>query len=139
MSYHYLSSLCYFEIHLLSFICLYFTSIYKKYVILLGFICNNHKILLISQTSNKSPCNIFKGYYSLKTSKSTTPRKLQSPKHRKHRKTEIYRGSDDRGEGDCDFDLNRLDSVILRQYTTLTNQCYKLTWNWRWCIQYCDC
>ena len=46
-----------------------------------------------------------------------------SPPHSKHWKTEIYRLLADRGEGDRDFDLNCLDSVILRQYNTVTNQC----------------
>ena len=35
----------------------------------------------------------------------------------------LCQGSADRCEGDRDSDLNRLDSVILRQNTTVTNQC----------------
>ena len=35
----------------------------------------------------------------------------------------LYQGSADCCEGDRDSDLNRLDSVILRQYATVTNQC----------------
>ena len=62
-----------------------------------------------------------------------------SPPHSKHLKTGIYQGSADCCEVDCDSDLNCLASVILRQYTTVTNQCYKFTWAWTWRIQYCYC
>ena len=43
--------------------------------------------------------------------------------HSKHLKTDLYQGSADFGEGGRDSDLNRLASVILRQNTTVTNQC----------------
>ena len=34
-------------------------------------------------------------------------------------------GRPNRGEGYRDSDLNHLDLVVFRQYTTVTNQCYK--------------
>ena len=130
VSYQYIYSLYFREIHLLRFISCYCTSIYKKYVILLCFICNNHKTLLISQISNEFLCDIFKDKFSPQTSKYTTFQKLQltrhikhwkTPTHRKHWKTKIYKGSSDIGEGGYESDSNHLASVILRQYTTVTN------------------
>ena len=47
MSYQYIYSIFYCNIHLLRFDFCYCTSIYKKYVILLCFICNYHNTLLI--------------------------------------------------------------------------------------------
>ena len=78
-----MSSLCYSNIHLLMFISCYCTSIYKKYVMLLGFICNHHKTQLISQIiittlclSHKFRinyfCDSFKGHFRLQTTESTT-------------------------------------------------------------------
>ena len=49
VSYQYKSSLCYRDVDLLRFISCYFTLIYNKYAILLCFIGNHHKNLLISQ------------------------------------------------------------------------------------------
>ena len=48
---------------------------------------------------------------------------LKYATHNKHLNTDLYRGSDDHSEVDCDSDSNNLDSVILRQYTDVTNQC----------------
>ena len=48
---------------------------------------------------------------------------LISPPHSKHLKTGIYHGLADHCEGDHDSDLNILASVILSQYSTVTNQC----------------
>ena len=48
VSYQYISYLCYHKIQLLKFIWLCCTSIYNEYVILLCFICNHQKPLLIS-------------------------------------------------------------------------------------------
>ena len=134
-----LFGLRYREIYLLRFIFCYCTSIYKKYVILLCFICDNHRTLLISKLLNQFPCDIFKDNFLLQTSKSTKSQKRLLPTHSKHWKTEPYRGSDDRGEVDCDSDLNRLASVILSQYTTVTNQCWWFSCTWTFLIQYCDC
>ena len=36
---------------------------------------------------------------------------------------DLYLGSSNSCEGDHDSDINRLASVILLQYTTVTNQC----------------
>ena len=47
--------------------------------------------------------------------------------HRKHLKTEHYRGSDDRGEVDLDSYINRLASGNLRQSTTVTSKREKFT------------
>ena len=56
-----------------------------------------------------------------------------------HWKTNLYRGSDDCGEGDCDSDINCLVSFNLCQYITLTNQCEKLTLTWMWFLLYFYC
>ena len=133
-----MSYLCYCEIHLLRFICCYCTSIYNKYVVLLCIICNHHKTFLISEILNQFLCNIYKHNYSPHTTISTTSQKLRSPKHSKHWNTELYRWSDDHGEGYHDSYLNRLDSFILTQYTTVTNKRYLLPWTWNLRIQYCD-
>ena len=138
VSYQYMSYLFYRKIHLLRFICCYCTSIYNKYIILLFFICNHHKTLLISQVSYKFLCDIYKHNFLLQTSKSTTFQKLRSPPPRKHWKTELYRGSENCGEGDSDSDFNCLASVILRKYAFVTNQCYRLPWTWIQSIWYCD-
>ena len=123
VSYQYRCSLCYLNIHRLMFIGCYFTSIYKKYIILLCFIFNRHNNWLISKNLYQFLCNIFKHNFLLQTSTSKTFQEHRSPTHSKHWKTEIYRGSDYRGEVDRDSVLNHLASVILRQYTTVTNQC----------------
>ena len=65
---------------------------------LLRLISNHHINLLISQISNQFLCDIFKDIFFLETSKYTTFKKLQSPPHSKHWKTELYQGSDNRGE-----------------------------------------
>ena len=74
----------------------------------------------------------------MQTSTSTTSQNIWSPTLSKLRKKGLYRGSTDSCEGDSDFDLNRLESVILMQYTTVTNQCYQLPFTWTWFIQYFD-
>ena len=48
---------------------------------------------------------------------------LKYATNNKHLNTDLYRGLEDRSEVDCDSDSNHLDSVILRQYTNVTNQC----------------
>ena len=143
VSYQYLSSLCYLKIHLLRFIGFYCTSICKKCIILLCFILNHHKTLLISQIIitkiclshkfrinsfpvfskaifgcrqvNQPPTNSFDHPYTAKNRK--TPTQI------KHWKKDLYQGSVGRGERDCDSDLNLLTSVIFRQYTAVTNLC----------------
>ena len=68
-------------------------------------------------------CDIFKEMFSLQTSKYTTFQKHQYPTHIKHLTTDPYTGLYDNGEEYCESDLNCLASVILRRYTTVTNQC----------------
>ena len=46
-----------------------------------------------------------------------------SPPHSKHLKMGIYQGPANSCEVDSDSSLDSLVSVILRQYTTVTNQC----------------
>ena len=111
------------KINLMRFICWYCTLVWNKYIILLCFICNHHKTLLISQISNKFLRVILKHIVLLQTTKSTPFQILRLSTHVKHWKTELYLGSADFGEGDQDSDLNSLDSVIIRQYNTVTNQC----------------
>ena len=53
MRYQHLYYLYYREINLLRFIFWYCNSIYNKFIILLCFICNHNKTLLISQILNK--------------------------------------------------------------------------------------
>ena len=108
VNYQYMSSLCYHKIHLLSFIWLYCTLVYNKYVILLGFICNHHQTLLISKKLNQFLCDIFEHSFSLQISTSTTSQKRWSTTHRKHWKKELYRGLFYCGEGDRDSDFNGL-------------------------------
>ena len=134
-----MSALSYREIQLLSFICFYCTSIYNKHVNLLCFVINHHNTLFITQISNIFICYILEHNVSLHASTYTTFRNLLSSTQRKHWKTGLYQGSKYCFEGDCDSDLNRLSSVILMQYTTITNNCQQLTWNWTWRIKYCDC
>ena len=119
----YLHYLFYRRIYLLRFIFCCFGLIYKRYIIVLSFICNRHRNLNFSQISNQFFCDIFGHNFSLQTSKSNTFQNIQSPTHIKHWKTDIYWGSTDRNEGYPDSDLNCLASVILIQYTNVTNQC----------------
>ena len=49
--------------------------------------------------------------------------KYLSPTQSKHLKIGLYQGSDDHCVVDHESDLNYLASVILRQYTTVTNHC----------------
>ena len=114
------------------FISCYCTFIYTEYVILLFFVINHHKTLLISQIPNKFLSDIFKGQCLLQTTRSTTYQNLRFPRqskierlpHRANIERQRYiGGSEDRGEGDCDSNLNRLYSVLIRQYTTVTKQC----------------
>ena len=133
-----MSSSWYCIIHVLRFICCCCTLIYKVHLILLCFICNHHKTMLISELLNEFLCDLFEENYLLQTSTSTTFQKCQSPTQSKYWKTEPYRGSDDCGEGHHDSVLNRLTSVILRQYTTLTNQCSQILGTWKLYIQYCE-
>ena len=88
--------------------------------------------MLISQISNQLLCDVSKEIVLLQTGKTTTFQNLQLPRRKKHiktatnikhLKTERYRGLANCGEVDYEFDLNRLDSVIRRQFTTVTNQC----------------
>ena len=83
VSYQYIPSLCYRKIHLLRFIICYCTSIYKKYVNLLGFICpssqnstfitnNPHKTLVITQTSNQLLVLYFQKIFFAADTESTT-------------------------------------------------------------------
>ena len=68
-----------------------------------------------------------------------TPQKIILLKKSNIWKVGIYQGSADSCEGDCHSDLNRLASVIFRQYNTVTNKCLRLPRTWIWHIQYCDC
>ena len=123
VSYQNMSSLSYHEIHLIRFIWSCCTFIYNKYVILSCFIINHHKTLLISQIPNQLLCYIFPHNILLHTSTSMTSRNLQSPTQSKHLKTGLYQRLADCCEVDRDSDLIYLNSVILRQYTTVTNWC----------------
>ena len=58
VSYQYMCALSDHAIHLIIFICSYCTFIYNKYFILLCFIINIHKILLITQISDQLLCEI---------------------------------------------------------------------------------
>ena len=126
------------EIHLLRLILCYCSSIYKKYIIVSCFICNHHRTLIISKNLNQVLHDIFNQTVLLQTSKSTTSQNLGYTTHRKHWNTDLYCGLVDCGEGDLDSDLNRLASVIVRQYNTVTNQCKWLPWTWTWRIWYWD-
>ena len=131
---------CYWDIHLLMFISCYCTSIYNKYVILIFFISNLHKAMLISQMIITKPFLYHKFRINSFVTFSNTIvccRQLNLPNsksfdcpyaaniercpHRNHWKTELYWGLADCGEVDRDSDLNCLASVILRDYTTVTN------------------
>ena len=45
---------------------------------------------------------------------------------------QIYWGSDNRGKGECDSDINCLASDNHRKYTTVTNQCQRFPWRLMW-------
>ena len=114
--YQYMYSLCYCLIHLMRFINWYNTSVYKKYVNLLGFIFpslehstyltnNLHRTLLITKNSNQVLCGIFKGHFLLQTLNLLPFQKLQlfrrskknkTPTQRKHWKIGLFWGSADR-------------------------------------------
>ena len=59
VSYQYMSALGYRGINRIEFIYSYCTFIYNEYVILLCFVINNLKTLLISHISNQFLCDIF--------------------------------------------------------------------------------
>ena len=69
--------------------------------------------------------NLFPLHQHTETINSTIRRKSRyiTSTHCKNWKTGIYQGSAECCDGDCDSDLNRLASVVLRQYTTVTNHC----------------
>ena len=46
-----------------------------------------------------------------------------SPPNKHTFKDKAIKGSADHCEEDCDSDLNRLASLIMSQYTSITNQC----------------
>ena len=137
--YQYMSALGYRDILLLRFICSYFTFIYNKYVTLRCFVIIHHKTLFISQIPNQFLCDILWHPFLLQTSTSTTSQIYWSPTQRKHWKTGLYQWSADNCEGESEYDLNCLASVIIRQYTIITNQCQRMTWTWTWRIKYFDC
>ena len=122
-TYQYLFNLFYHNINLLSFIYFCCTLIYRRFVISLCFICNNHEDLIISQILNQFHCDIFKHNIFLQTSESTTFKNIWLTTQSKHWNTEIYWGLANSGERDHDSDIILLDSVIFRQYITVTNQC----------------
>ena len=114
VSYQYMSSLCYCEIHLLRFISCYCILIYKKYVNLLGFICsssqnsayltnNHHKNLLITKISNQFLLWYFQRKFFAADTESTNflkaltvqTQKKNTPTHSKHWNTGLYQGSAD--------------------------------------------
>ena len=47
-------------------------------------------------------------------------------------------GSADHNERDLGSDINCLDSVNFKKYTTVPSQCEKLTWTWTWNLLYFD-
>ena len=59
VSHRYMSALCYHKIHMMRYICSSCISIDNKYVILLCFVVNHHKTLLISQVLNQFFCDFF--------------------------------------------------------------------------------
>ena len=129
-------ALWYFEIHLIRFIWSYCIFIYNEYVILLCYVINHHNSLVITQISNQLICDILYHGFSLQTGSSSIILKHKLPTQIKHWTTRIYQGLNDCCEENCDSDLNYMSLVILRQYTNVTNQCWKLTWTWTWHIQY---
>ena len=124
MSYQYMSALCYREIYLLRFIFCYFTLIYNKYVNLLGFICpssqnSTYHTNFESIGLSYFVTQFFAAYkYIYDLSKASITDTNKTFKYR-----DISGGRPIRFYGDREYDLYRLDSVILRQYTTVTNQC----------------
>ena len=113
MSYQYISSLCYCEIHLRRFIRWYCTFIYNKYVNLLCFIFpssqnsayltnNHHKTVLVTKISNQFLLwYLQRPFFSVDTeyttfSKASTVQMQKTkkmPTRSKHLKTGLYRGS----------------------------------------------
>ena len=139
VSYQYMPYLFNRKIHLLRLILCYCTSTYKKYIIVSCFICNNFRTFLISQISNQVLRDIFQQNIFLQRSKSNTSQKLWYTIDSKHWNTELYWGSGDCCEGDPNNNLNQLASVIVMQYTTVTNYSYWVTWTWTWSVWYLDC
>ena len=121
LSYKFMSSSCYREIHLLRFIFCHCTLIYNKYVISLCFIISHHKNLLISQISNKYFCYILNTMFFWRQVHLQPPQILDSRHIETIERRILIGGLSDCCEEDCESDLNRLASVIHRQYTTVTN------------------
>ena len=102
VSYKYMSFLRYSEIHLLRFINCYFTSIYNKYINLLGFICplsqnpayltnNNHKTLLITEILNQFLLWYFQMSFFAADTESTTFSKASTFQMQKAQNRRPYR------------------------------------------------
>ena len=123
VSYQYMSSLCYCEIHLLRFVFCYHTSIYNKYVILLCFICNHQKNLHISWISKQFFCDIFEHKFLVVDKHIYNIPKASITDTQQTLKDGALAVSEDCGDGYRESDLNCLASVILRQYTMVSNQC----------------
>ena len=138
MSYQYCFYLYYCKIHLCMFICCYYTLIYDKLVIFIMFNfkpsmnCFPHKFRICSFVI------FFKHSSLLQTNKSTTFPFSNIHNVLKPLKNGALWGLDDCCEGYRDSDINRLDSVNLRQYTTVPNQCEQLPWTRTWRPLYLD-
>ena len=112
-----------FGIHLQRCIIFYCISMYKEYVILLCCICNHHKTLHSSRILNQFLCDIFgTQLFSADKYIHNLPKASITDNQQTLKDTTLVR-SNDFGERYRGSDLNCLSSVILRQYTTLTNQC----------------
>ena len=120
-SYQYMSALSYHEIHLIRFICRYCIFIYKNmsfYYVLLIIITKlylSHKFLI------KWFVILCKIMFCCRQVHLRPPESFNCWHKAKHWKIMKYQGSDDCCEGYRDSDLNLLASVILWQYTTVTN------------------
>ena len=102
--------------------CYYCLLIYDDYVIILYYILNCHKTFLFYKISTLFICGIFeniffaadKGIHNiwLLIIKNKYSYQVSVIKPSDHWNTGLYQGSDDRCEGDRNYDLNRLASAI---------------------------
>ena len=112
---------------------------YTTNLLFLSWFILNHYGFFSPQILNMFFCDIFEHNFLLHTNKSTTFQFLIIHKVVQTLKDRDLSGSADCGEVDRASDINHLASANLRQYTTATNQCDRLSWTWMWYLLYCNC
>ena len=109
------------DTHAYVYLLLLYSNLQRKHH-LLCFICNHHKTMLISQILNQFLGDILNESFDAHKYIYNIPKTLIT-KTQQTLKDCALLGSEDLSEGYRDSDLYCLASIIIWQYTTVTNQC----------------